>query len=206
MFSCTPKASKSKQEIFCLTTDKDIYRERIKNVCTYPEFNTEEQENILFAIENELAPPLRDLVKSQTVKDNSKYMMRKLTSLLIAGSLRFRGIYSQMEDALMLLGDDYEKYFTKEYRIQGRLETTLLCAEKIHEELNDNYQTMLLLTSKIDSFITSDSPVVFHAKEVSQKDYIIDFTDIAPTLVFDENTKELSSLKLSYKTILKCHR
>ena len=198
MFSSNPKASKSKREIYYLTTGKDIYRERIKKVCTFPAFNTQEQEDILSAIENELAPPLRDLVESQTFKDNSKYVVRKLTSLLIAGTFRFRSVYSQMEDALIQLGDDFEKYFTKEYRIQGRLEFTLLCAEKIHEELNNNYPTMLLLTSKIDSFITSDNPVVFHAKEDSREDYIIDFADISPAPVFDENTKELSSLKLFY--------
>ena len=200
MFSCNPKSSKSKREIYCMTMGKDISKERIKNVCTYPAFNTEEQEDILSTIENELAPPLRDLVESQTIKDNSEYMVKKLTSLLIAGSLRFRGVYSQMEDALMynMLGDDYEKYFTQEYRIQGRLGLTLLCAEKIHEELDDNYQT-ILLTSKEDSFITSDSPVVFHAKEVSQEDYIIDFIDLEPAPVLDENTKKLSSLRLSYK-------
>ena len=201
MFSCNPKASKSKREIYCMTIGKDISKERIKNVCTYPAFNTEEQENILSAIENELAPPLRALVESHTFKDNSRYMMKKLTSLLIAGSLRFRGVYSQMEDALGydMLGDNYEKYFTQEYRIQGRLRATLLCAKKIHEELNDNYPIMLLLTSKIDSFITSDSPVVFHAKEVSREDYIIDFIDIEPAVFLNENTKELFFEGLSYK-------
>ena len=104
-----------------------------------------------------------------------------------------------MEDALIQLGDDFEKYFTREYRIKGGLGRTLLCAEKIHEELNNNYQTMLLLTSKIDSFITSDSPVVFHAKETHQEDYIIDFTDIAPTPALDENSNKISGLNLSYK-------
>ena len=200
MFSCNPKASKSRREIYCLTMKgKDISKERIKDVCTYPAFNTQEQEKILSAIENELAPPLRDLVESQTFKDNSKYAVRKLTSLLIAGSLRFRGVYSLMEDALLLLGNDFEKYFTKEYRIQGRLDYTLLCAEKIHEELSDNYQTMLLLTAKYDSFITSDSPVFFHAKVDNREDYIIDFTEIEPTPFLDENTKNLSSIGLSYK-------
>ena len=58
---------------------------------------------------------------------------------------------------------------------------------------------MLLLTSKIDSFITSDSPVVFHAKEPHQDDYIIDFTDINPTPALDENTNKISGLNLSYK-------
>lgn len=199
MFSCNRKASKSRREIYCLTMKgKNISKERVKDVCTYPAFNTEEQENILSAIENELAPPLRNLVESQTFSNNSRYALRKLTSLLIAGSLRFRGVYSQMEDAFMLLGDDFEKYFRKEYRIQGRLDSTLLCAEKIHEELEDNYQIMLLLTSKSDSFITSDSPVFFHAKVDSQEEYIIDFTDIKPILSLDEDTKE-PFLKLIYK-------
>ena len=199
MFSCNPKASKSKQELFYLCPGKDIDRELIKNICTYPGFNTEEQENILSRIENELAPSLRHLVKSQTFTDDSKYMMKKLTSLLIAGSLRFRLVYSQMEDALLVLGNDFEKYFTRAYRIKGGLGITILCAEKIHEELNNNYQTMLLLTSKIDSFITSDSPVVFHAKETHQDDYIIDFSDMDPTPTLDENTNKISGLNLSYK-------
>ena len=199
MFSCNPKASKSKQEIHCLTTGKDIYRKRIKKVCTFPAFNTQDQENIQSAIENELAPPLRDLVDSQIIKDNSEYIVRKLASLLIAGTFRFRAIFSEMEDALLSLGDDFEKYFTKEYRIQGRLEHTLLCAEKIHEELENNYPTMLLLTSKTESFITSDNPVVFHAKEGSQEDYIIDFADIAPTPIFDKNIEKDNYLILSYK-------
>lgn len=199
MFSCNPRASKSKQEIFYLCPGKDIDKAPIKNVCTYPGFNTEEQENILSGIESELALSLRGLVKSQTFTDNSRYMMKKLTSLLIAGSLRFRLAYSQMEDALLALGDDFEKYFTREYRIKGGLGLTLLCAKKIHEELNNNYQTMLLFTSKIDSFITSDSPVVFHAKETHQEDYIIDFTDIDPTPALDENRNKISGLNLSYK-------
>ena len=199
MFSCNPKASKSKQEIFYLCPGKDIDKAPIKNVCTYPEFYTEEQEKMLSRIESELALSLRGLVKSQTFTDNSRYMMRRLTSLLIAGSLRFKWAYSQMEDALLALGDDFEKYFTREYRIKGGLRRTLLCAEKIHEELNSNYQTMLLCTSKIDSFITSDSPVVFHAKETHQEDYVIDFTDIDPTCALDENTKKISGLNLSYK-------
>lgn len=105
--------------------EKNISKERIKDVCSYPAFNTQEQESRLSAIESELAPPLRDLVESQTVKENSAYMMRKLTSLLIAGSLRFRAVYSQMEDELIQLGDDFEKYFTREFRIQGRLDYTL---------------------------------------------------------------------------------
>ncbi len=104
-----------------------------------------------------------------------------------------------MEDALIQLGDDFEKYFTRECRIQGRLDYTLLCTRKIHEELNDNYQTMFLLTAKYDSFITSDSPVFFHAKEDSPEDYIIDFTRIAPTPALDENTNKISGLNLSYK-------
>ena len=200
MFSCNPKSSKRRQKIYCLTmNEKNISKERIKDVCSYPAFNTQEQESRLSAIESELAPPLRDLVESQTVKENSAYMMRKLTSLLIAGSLRFRAVYSQMEDELIQLGDDFEKYFTREFRIQGRLDYTLLCAEKIHEELENNYQTMFLLTAKYDSFITSDSPVVFHAKENSPEDYIIDFTDIKPILFLDENTKELFFRGFSYQ-------
>ena len=200
MFSCNPKASKRKQEIYCLTMNgKNIAKERIKDVCTYPAFNTQEQESKLSAIEGELAPPLRGLVGSQTFTDNSRYMMKKLTSLLIAGSLRFRRVYSEMEDTFVALEDDFEKYFIKEHRIQGRLGSTLSCAEKILEELNNNYQTMLLLTSKIDSFITSDSPVVFHAKESSREDYIIDFTDIDPTPALDENTNKISGINLSYK-------
>ena len=199
MFSCNPKASKSKQELFYLCPRKDIDRELIKNICTYPGFNTEEQEKILSRVESELALSLRHLVKSQTFTDDSKYMMQKLTSLLIAGSLRFRLVYSQMEDALLALGNDFEEYFTREYRIKGGLGITLLCAEKIHEELNNNYQTMLLLTAKIDSFITSDSPVVFHAKETHQDDYIIDFSDMDPTPALDENTNKISGLNLSYK-------
>ena len=199
MFSRNPKISKSKQEIFYLIPGKDIDKALIKKVFTYPGYNTVKQENILSRIENELAPSLKDLVKSQTFANDSRYMVKKLTSLLIAGSLRFRLVYSQMEDASIQLGDDFEKYFIKEHRIQGRLGTTLLCAEKIHEELDSNYQTMLLFTSKIDSFITSDNPVVFHAKETSQEDYIIDFTDTAPTPVFDENTNKISGLELSYK-------
>ncbi len=198
MFSCNPKASKSRRKIYCLTMkEKNISKERIKDVCTYPAFNTEEQENFLSSIENELAPPLRDLVESQTCNDENRYALRKLTSLLIAGSLRFRCVYSQMEDALMQLGDDFEKYFTRESRIQGRLEYTLLCAQKIHEELEDNYQTMLLLTSKSDSFITSDSPVFFHFKEDNREDYIIDFTDIEPILAL-KDTKEVFFKGLSY--------
>ena len=95
MFSCNPKASKSKQEIFYLSPGKDIDKIPIKNVCTYPGFNTVEQENILSRIESELAPSLKDLVKSQTFANDSRYMVKKLTSLLIAGSLRFRlGILS----------------------------------------------------------------------------------------------------------------
>ena len=199
MFSCNPKASKSKQEIFYLSPGKDIDKAPIKNVCTYPEFNTEEQENTLSAIESELALSLRDLVESQTFTDDNRYMMKKLTSLLIAGSLRFRSVYSQMEDKLTQLGDDFEKYFRLEYRIKGGLGLTLLCAQKILEELIDNYQTMLLLTAKIDSFITSDSPVFFHAKEDSPEDYIIDFTEIDPTPALDENTNKISGLNLSYK-------
>ena len=171
-------------------------KERIKDVCTYPAFNTEEQESKLSAIEGELAPPLRDLVESQTFTDNSIYAVRKLTSLLIAGSLRFRGVYSYMEDALIQLGDNFEKYFTRECRIQGRLDYTLLCTQKTHEELEDNYQTMFLLTAKYDSFITSDSPVFFHAKVDSPEDYIIDFTGIEPTAFLDEDTK---TIELSYK-------
>ena len=199
MFSRNPKISKSKQEIFYLIPGKDIDKAPIKDVCTYPGFNTVEQENILSRIENELAPSLKDLVKSQTFTDDSKSMVKKLTSLLIAGTLRYRGTYSEMEDALIPLDDDFEKYFIRELRVQGRLGFTLLCAEKIFEELNNNYKTMLLLTSKIDSFITSDSPVVFHAKETHQEDYIIDFTDISPHPVFDENTNKISGLELSYK-------
>ncbi len=200
MFSCNPKASKSRQEIYCLTMKgKNISKERIKDVCSYPVFNTEAQENRLSAIESELAPPLRDLVESQTFTDNSRYVARTLTSLLIAGSLRFRAVYSQMEDELIQLGDDFEKYFTREYRIQGRLDYTLLCAKKIRKELEDNYQTMFLLTANYNSFITSDSPVVFHAKEDRREDYIIDFTDIEPILFLDENTKELFFRGLSYK-------
>lgn len=199
MFSCNPKASKNKQKIFHLSPGKDIDQGPIKNVCTYPGFNTMEQENILSRIENELAPSLKGLVKSQTFTDNNKYMMKKLTSLLIAGSLRFRLAYSQMEDASLALGDNFEKYFIKEHRIQGRLGATLSCAEKIFEELIDNYQTMLLFTAKIDSFITSDSPVVFHAKKTHQEDYIIDFTDIDPTPALDENTNKIYGLELSYK-------
>ena len=199
MFSCNPKASKSKQEIFYLCPGKDVDKAPIKNVCTYPGFNTVEQENILSRIESGLALSLRDLVKSQTFTNNSRDMIKKLTSLLIAGSLRFRQVYSEMEDKLVALGDDFEKYFIKEDRIQGRLETTLLCTEKIFEELIDNYQTMLLFTAKIDSFITSDSPVVFHAKEPHQEDYIIDFKDITPTPALDENTNKISGLNLSYK-------
>ena len=131
MFSCNPKASKRKQEIYCLTMNgKNISKERIKDVCTYPAFNTEEQESKLSAIEGELAPPLRDLVESQTFTDNSIYAVRKLTSLLIAGSLRFRGVCSYMEDALIQLGDNFEKYFTRECRIQGRLDYTLLYTQK----------------------------------------------------------------------------
>ena len=198
MFSCNPRASKSKQEVYCLTTDKDIYRERIKNVCTYPAFNTEEQEDVLSAIESEIALYLRNVVKSRIIDDDRAYMMRKLTSLLIAGTLNFRGVYSQIEDELVQLGDDFEKYFTREYRILGGLGLTLLCAEKICEELNNNYPTMILGTTKIDSFVTSDSPVVFHAKEDYREDYIVDFADITPALVSDKNTKEVS-LKLSYK-------
>ena len=199
MFSCNPKASKRKQEIFYLCPGKDIDKAPIKNVCTYPGFNTEEQEKILSRIESELALSLRHLVKSQTFTDDNRYMMKKLTSLLIAGSLRFRLAYSRMEDALIQLGDDFEKYFTREYRIKGRLRRTLLCAEKILEELIDNYQNMFLLTAKIDSFITSDSPVVFHAKETHQEDYIIDFTGIDPTPALNENSNKISGLKLSYK-------
>ena len=104
-----------------------------------------------------------------------------------------------MEDTLTQLGDDFEKYFTREYRIQGRLDYTLLCTQKIHEELEDNYQTMFLLTAKYDSFITSDSPVFFHAKEDSPEDYIIDFTRIDPTPALDEDTNKISGLNLSYK-------
>lgn len=199
MFSCNPKASKRKQEIFYLCPGKGIDKAPIKNVCSYPGFNTEEQEKILSRIESELALSLRDLTKSQTFTDDNRYMIKKLTSLLIAGSLRFRLAYSQMEDALIQLGDDFEKYFTREYRIKGGLGLTLLCAEKILKELIDNYQTMFLLTAKIDSFITSDSPVVFHAKETHQEDYIIDFTDIEPTPALDENSNKISGLKLSYK-------
>ena len=199
MFSCNPKASKSKQKIYCMDMkEKNISKQRIKDVCTYPAFNTKAQEDRLSAIESELAPPLRDLVESRTVKENSAYMMRKLTSLLIAGTLRFRSVYSQIEDELVQLGGDFEKYFTREYRILGGLGLTLLCAEKICEELNNNYPTMILGTTKIDSFITSDNPVVFHAKEDYREDYIVDFTDITPALVSDRNTKEVS-LKLSYK-------
>ena len=199
MFSCNPKASKSKQEIFYLSPGKDIDKAQIKNVCTYPQFNTEEQENTLSAIESELALSLRDLVESQTFTDDNRYMMKKLTSLLIAGSLRFRAVYSQMEDELIQLGDDFEKYFTREYRIQGGLGLTLLCAQKILEELIDNYQTMLLLTAKINSFITSDSPVFFHAKEDSPEDYIIDFTEIDLTPALDDNSNKIPGLNLSYK-------
>ena len=181
-----------------LTTDKNIYRVKIKNVCTYPAFNTEEQEDALSAIESEIALYLRDVVKSRIIDNDRAYMMRKLTSLLIAGTLRFRSVYSQIEDELAQLGDDFEKYFTREYRILGGLGLTLLCAEKICEELNNNYPTMILGTTKIDSFITSDNPVVFHAKEFYREDYIVDFTDITPALVSDKNTKEVS-LELSYK-------
>ena len=73
-----------------------------------------------------------------------------------------------------------------------------MCADKIHEELENNYPTMLLLTAKDDSFVTSDSPVFFHAKENSQEDYIIDFTDIEPTPLFEKNTKHFSGIRLSY--------
>ena len=145
MFSCNPKASKSRQEIFYLIPGKDIDKAPIKKICTYPGFNTEEQENILSDIESKLAPSLRNLVKSQTFTDDSSDMMKKLTALLIAGSLRFRLVYSQMEDALTQLGDDFEKYFTREYRIKGGLGRTLLCAEKIHEELNNNYQKYVII-------------------------------------------------------------
>ena len=58
---------------------------------------------------------------------------------------------------------------------------------------------MLLLTAKIDSFITSNSPVFFHAKEDSPEDYIIDFARIDPTPALDENTNKISGLNLSYK-------
>lgn len=199
MFSCNPKVSKSKQEIFYFCPGKDIDKAPIKNVCTYPGFNTVEQENILSRIESELTLSLRHLVKSQTFTKNSRYMMKKLTSLLIAGSLRFRWAYSEMEDTFVALGTDFEKYFIKEHRIQGRLGATLSCAEKIFDELIDNYQTMILLTAEIGSFITSDSPVVFYAKETHQEDYIVDFTDIDPTPALDENTNKIFGLELSYK-------
>ena len=199
MFSCNPKASKSRKEIYSLTMkEKDISKERIKDVCTYPEFNTEDQEELLSTIENELAPPLRELVESQNVTDDSAYMLRKLTSLLIAGSLRFRYVYSEMENKV-LLGDNNKKYSIEGFRIQGRLDYTLLCADKIQETLDNKYQTMFLFTAKNESFITSDNPVFFHAKEDSREDYIIDFTEIEPSPLYDENTKHISGIRYSYK-------
>ena len=201
MFSCNPKASKKKQEVFCLTKTKNIHREKIKKVGTYPGYNTEQQEDFLSGIENDLALALRRVVGSES--DNYDIsLMKLLASLLVTGSLKFRRSYSESECMLLSkilrniyrdLGWDYQgDNFHPNNPVSGRFEQTLLCAGKLYEEL-DRYYDWKLLRADEDIFITSDFPVLFYTYGLyaGEPEYIIDFREARTKPILNPSTREL---------------
>lgn len=200
MFSCNPKASKSKQEVFYLTKTKRIFRDRIKRICVYPGYYTEAQETILSRMENDLAPALRRVVMGQN-DSNDIFLMKELAALLVAGSLKFRKNYAETEKMLTskILGKVH-KDFGLDYKdddlrhanpISGRFNQTLLCAEKLYEEV-ENYHSLLLRANE-DVFITSDSPVLLYTcgNNAEELEYIMDISEARPQSVRNTVTGEL---------------
>jgi hypothetical protein len=179
MFSIDPKIRKSRQEIYRLGKDKSIRKYPVKDICTYPEYNTEEQDNIFSVIESEIAPALRKAVNlhstSYILDDNDIYLLYKLTALLMSGSLRTRIFFENAEELILskiFEGNEFPT-INREQSISGRLDVTLLLMERILETLMDSYKAKTL-HFKERSLITSDSPV-YLVSTGEQHDFIIDF-------------------------------
>lgn len=201
-FMAPYESKKNKYMVYCLNESNEINRQKTKDVCIYPYYNTMEQEISLSQdIHDKIAASKRKIISSskniENITTNDIFNMYELISLYLFNTYlgRLRTLSFEYMMLSSILKSDVEKV-ERMIRLQSvcnRIGISLKYCNKLYRKLVSRYKPIIVYKDQ-DYFITSDNPVVIlpDPKNKSGINLKIDFKDISTKFIDKYVTFQLS--------------